>query len=134
MLPGLGACSQALDRQCVQRLTSAESHVPCVLQEMMHDEEDAASAGGKPRPQDRVRQWLGLGGRRKAESAQGAVDPSNPEAVKVGCRAHPEQGRWAVLGWHPYTTQQPSARNAHAGSKKSSMSALLSRAWQALRA
>ena len=79
-------------------LSSAEMRVPCVLQEMMHDEEDAASAGGKPRPQDRVRQWLGLGGRRKAESAQGAVDPSNPESVKVGCKAHP--GQWVVLGWH----------------------------------
>ena len=56
----------------------------------MHDEEDAASAGGKPRPQDRVRQWLGLGGRRKAESGQGAVGPSNPESVKVGCRANSE--------------------------------------------
>ena len=87
-----GRCCQrwvhlARHRACnvCSALSSTELHVPCVLQEMMHDEEDAASAGGKPRPQDRVRQWLGLGGRRKAESALGAVDPSNPESVKVGC-------------------------------------------------
>ena len=88
-------------------------HVHCVLQEMMHDEEDAASAGGKPRPQDRVRQWLGLGGRRKAEIAQGAVDPSNPESVKVGCQAHSQQGQWAVLRWHPYTAQQGAQGSVH---------------------
>ena len=98
-----GRCCQrwvtsARDRTCnvCSTLSSADTHVPCVLQEMMHDEEDAPSAGAKPRPQDRLRQRLGLGGRSKPELAQGAVDPSNPESVKAGCKAHSERGQWAV--------------------------------------